>query len=304
MWFAEKKADLTVMEVGMGGRFDATNVTNPVVSVITTVTLDHTRYLGDTREAIAREKVQIVPRGGILVAGRMGPDVSRVLTGHVREAGAEMLLLGRDFDGAREGRGGPGTANDMRYHGRSFDIDGLHLPLAGLHQIDNAAVALAVIEVLGQKGFSIPEDSVRQGIGTVRIPGRIEKILENPEVIVDVAHNPDSAVALTDHIQTLPKKKTAFVVGMMADKDIAGFLRGIDAAADILVLTQPRVARAATVQTLADMVGYRQRPTRIIRGVRESLDWAKAAVGTDGRVVVTGSFYTVQEAVEGLNASP
>ena len=111
MWFAEKRVDLSVMEVGMGGRFDATNVADPLVSVITTVALDHTQYLGDTEEAIALEKVQIVPRKGIVVAGRVSGEVAAVLQDHAREKNAEVILLGRDFKAVRNAGTDAGAAN-------------------------------------------------------------------------------------------------------------------------------------------------------------------------------------------------
>ena len=227
LWFAEKRADLSVMEVGMGGRFDATNVADPLVSVITTVALDHTQYLGDTEEAIAIEKVQIVPREGILVAGKVSGGVAKVLQDHAREKDADVILLGRDFKAVNNAGTDAGSANSIRYRGLSVRYDDMYLPLAGRHQIDNAAVALAVVELLGQKGFSIPEQAVRQGIASVHVSGRIQRISDVPEVIVDVAHNPAGARVLADYIRALPKKKTVFVVGMMADKNIGGFIREI-----------------------------------------------------------------------------
>jgi dihydrofolate synthase / folylpolyglutamate synthase len=304
VWFAEKKADLSVMEVGMGGRFDATNVADPLVSVITTVALDHTQYLGDTEEAIAIEKVQIVPREGILVAGKVSGAVAKVLQDHAREKNADVILLGRDFKAVRNTGTDAGAANSMRYRGLSVRFDDMYLPLAGRHQIDNAAVALAVVELLGQKGFSIPARAVRQGIASVNLSGRIQRISDVPEVIVDVAHNPAGARVLADYIRALPKKKTALVVGMMADKDIGGFIRKINRIADMLVFTQPRVERAASIQMLAAALGSPGRQLRMIQSVGEAVDWARSAVGMEGRVVITGSFYTVQEAMEQINVMP
>ncbi len=304
LWFAEKKVDLSVMEVGMGGRFDATNVADPLVSVITTVALDHTQYLGDTEEAIALEKVQIVPRNGIVVAGRVSEEVASVIQDHAREKNAEVILLGRDFKAVRNAGTDSGAVNSMRYRGLSVRLNDVYVPLAGRHQIDNAAVALAVIEVLGRKGFTIPERAVRQGIASVRLSGRIQRITDVPEVIVDVAHNPSGARVLARYIRALPKKRTAVVVGMMADKDIGGFIREIDGMADTLVLTQPRVERAASIQTLTAALGSPGKQFRMIQSVGEAVDWARSAVGKEGRVVITGSFYTVQEAMERINVAP
>jgi dihydrofolate synthase / folylpolyglutamate synthase len=297
-WFSEKKADLSVMEVGMGGRFDATNVADPLASVITTVSLDHTQYLGDSEEAIALEKVQIVPPGGILISGRVKKRVETVLRDYVREVEARVMFLGKDFRGIGKAEKGPEGTNVMQYIGPSIQFNDIHLSFAGRHQVDNAAVALAVIELLGKKGFSISERAVREGIESTRLPGRIQRVSESPEVIVDVAHNPAGAKALADHIGTLPKKRTALVVGMMADKDIAGFLKMFDAQADMLVLASPHVERAASIQTLNKAVDSPEKRVRASRSVGDAVDWAEKAVGSDGRVVITGSFYTVQEAME------
>ena len=155
-----------------------------------------------------------------------------------------------------------------------------------------------------KRDSTIPERAVRQGIASVRLSGRIQRITDVPEVIVDVAHNPAGARVLARYIRALPKKKTVFVVGMMADKDIGGFIREIDGMADTLVLTQPRVERAASTQTLAAALGSPGKQFRMIQSVGEAVDWARSAVGKEGRVVITGSFYTVQEAMERVNVAP
>lgn len=297
-WFAEKGADLAVMEVGMGGRFDATNVTDPLVSVITTVSLDHTAYLGDSREAIAVEKAQIVPPDGSLVVGRVSDGVARVLADEVKAKAAELFRLDVDFQGIRIETADMSANTRMRYRGLSTQFDDILLPLSGAHQIDNAAVALAAVEILGRKGFSVGERSVRQGIASIRLPGRIQLIAVSPEVIVDVAHNPAGARVLADYLRTLPKKKTALVIGMMADKDIEGFLREITGEADIVVLAPPGVERAASLDALvraATLSGSSIRPEET---VAQAVDYAVQAVGDTGRVVVTGSFYTVHEAID------
>ncbi len=297
VWFAEKKADLGVMEVGMGGRFDATNVTEPIVSVITTVSLDHTTYLGNSREAIAVEKVQIVPEGGILVAGRVDDNVRHVLRDHAEEKGAEAYFLDDDFHGIVTAGKVPTGITIMRYRGITTEYDDIHLRVAGRHQVDNAAVALAAVEILERNGFSISDNAVRQGIASVRLPGRMERIADGPEMIVDVAHNPAGAHALAEYIRSLSKKKTAFVVGMMGDKDIEGFLRELEGAADVLVLAPPHVARAASLQMLREAAIFFGKPVPVNESIAEAIVTAKSAVGVEGRVVIAGSFYTVQEAM-------
>jgi dihydrofolate synthase/folylpolyglutamate synthase len=295
--FSEKKADLGVMEVGMGGRFDATNVTEPLVSVITTVSLDHTRYLGNSRKKIAVEKVQIVPEGGVLVAGRVDSGVKGVLREHVRERGGDAFFLDEDFSGTVKAGGGPRDVVTMDYQGIAADYDDILVPVAGSHQADNAAVALAVIEILGKKEFSVSETAVRRGIASVRLPGRMERIGTDPEVIVDVAHNPAGARALACYIQSLPKKKTAVVVGIMGDKDIRGFLEELVETADVMILAPPHVQRAASLHALEEAAESLERPVRVSESISGAVAVGKEAAGIDGRVVITGSFYTVQEAM-------
>jgi len=303
-WFAEKKAALGVIEVGMGGRFDATNVTNALVSVITTVSLDHTGYLGNTTEKIAGEKALIVPEGGSLVAGRVDAGVKRVLKNHARRMHAEAFFLDEDFRGIEITGEESGDAVFIDYRGMAAEYNDIRVPIVGSHHVDNAAVAMAVTEILGRRTFSVSEQAVRQGLGKVRIPGRIERIAADPEVIVDVAHNPAGARVLADYIGSLPKKKTAFVVGMMGDKDITGFLKKIDKAADMIVLAAPHVERAAPLRTLEEAAGSCESPIRLSGSIREAVTEAKKAVEDGGRVVITGSFYTVQEALHETPDTP
>lgn len=296
--FAAKNVDLGVMEVGMGGRYDATNVANPVVSAITTVSLDHTGYLGNREEDIAREKAEIIPVGGVLVAGRVSNSVREILGEHARRKEAEAFFLGTSFRGIPESGNGPAEATGMQYRGISMNLDDVVISLPGKHQVDNTAVALAVVEILGRNGFSIPEASIRQGLSTIRLPGRIERIAEDPEIIVDVAHNPAGARVLADFIRSLPKKRSALVVGIMADKDVGGVLRELDGITDVIVLTVPRIDRAAPLADLERAAVSLATPFRSYGDVSGALSASRQLVGKKGRVVVTGSFYTVEEAVK------
>jgi len=298
LWFAEKKADLAVMEVGMGGRFDATNVTEALVSVITTVSLDHTQYLGNTEEDIAMEKVQIVGPGGTLIAGRMSATVANVVREHVKKTGAGALFLGEDFYGIEKMGTDTDTDFTMDYRGLSCYLDDIRLSLAGKHQVDNAAVALAAIEVLRKRGIRITDTAIRQGMASARLLGRTQRISDNPEVIVDVGHNPAGARALAGFLRTLPKKRTALVVGMMADKDIEGFIGELDGEASIIVLAPPRVGRSASIQALKEAGRCSNKEILAMENIGQAVKRARDVVGEGGRVVVTGSFYTVKEAME------
>ncbi len=302
-FFARSKVDLGVMEVGMGGRYDATNVTDPIVSVVTTVSLDHTGYLGKREEEIAEEKAQIVGDGCVLVAGRVSESVREILRNHAREKGAGSFFLSEDFVGKAQSVKVRNGTTAMRYRGLGTHLDKVIVSLPGAHQIDNASVALATVEILGRRGFSISEDAIRKGLSSVHLPGRMERIAENPETIVDVAHNPAGARVLAEYIRLLPKKRTALVVGMMGDKDIGGFLRELDGLAVSIALAAPRVDRAASIADLKRAAVSLGTPVRSYGGVSAALEASRRLVGDQGRIVVTGSFYTVEEAAREIRGA-
>lgn len=271
---------------------------SPLVSVITTVSLDHTQYLGKTRQAIAREKAQIVHPGGALVAGRVGRGVRELLKDHAKDKGAKAYFLGEDFSGSYTSRASGGRGPRFHYRGMKAQFRDLTIGLAGAHQADNAAVSLAVIELLGGRGYAITESAIREGLASARLSGRMEVVADNPEVIVDVGHNPAAGRVLARWLGTLPKKRTALVVGMMGDKDVGGFLKELDGSADLIFLAAPHVARSASLTELERAASSLSTPVRGCASVPEALSQASTFVGSEGRVAVTGSFYTVGEAME------
>ncbi len=289
--FKDVGANPAVMEVGLGGRFDAVNVGTPVVSVITNVSLDHTDYLGDTLEEIALEKVQILPKGGTLVVGRVTDPVKSLLKKEAKERGAASYFLGENFSFELE------ESDDVIYRGIDFTLSEVSVGLPGAHQAQNVAVALAVLEVLRERGYKVPGGAMREGVGSLYLPGRMEVIAHAPEVIVDVAHNLDAATALIEYLTTLPVKKTAFVVGMMGDKEIKGFLKVLDLEGEGIFLTALDVPRAAGVEVMAKAASGLKTPVKSFKTMAEALNAARDFVGEEGRVVVTGSFYTVEAAV-------
>ncbi|MBN1572035.1 MAG: bifunctional folylpolyglutamate synthase/dihydrofolate synthase [Deltaproteobacteria bacterium] len=292
--FKDVGVNPAVMEVGLGGRFDAVNVGMPAVSVITNVSLDHTQYLGRTPEEIALEKVQILPEGGMLIVGRVDDSVRSLLKGEAEERGAASYFLGEDFSYDLD------EAGDAVYRGIEFTLSDISIGLPGAHQAQNVAVALAVLEVLREMGYKVPGGAMKEGVGNIYLPGRMEVIARSPEVIVDVAHNVDAAMALVEHLTTLPVKKTAFVVGMMRDKDIKGFLKILDLEGEGIFLTGLNVPRAAGVDEMARDASCLKTPVRLFDNMTEALSAARDFAGEGGRVVVTGSFYTVEAAVREL----
>jgi len=294
--FSRKAVDVAVMEVGMGGRFDATNITDPVVSVITSIALDHTQYLGETEAAIAGEKVEILPEGGRLAAGRLPAEAREVISRTAQERDAAARFFGEDFF-IEEGEGGL-----LTYRGVGRTVTGIRPGLPGRHQGENAAVTMAAAEYLeeslGGRGVTISDEAVRKGIAGARLPGRIQVIAERPEVIVDVAHNPAAAEALAEYMKSLPKKPTALVLGMMADKDIEGVMVELLPIADRFFLARPDIDRAADTDRLEKIAKSLSAAYTSHESVAQALSSAREWVGKTGRVLVTGSFHTVEEAVE------
>lgn len=249
LYFADLEVDVAVLEVGLGGRFDATNVVEqPLGSAITTIGLDHQEYLGHTEEAIAFEKGGIIKPFVPIVIGRMGWEAERVLRRIAEERSAPLWQLGRDFaiDGSHP--------NGRTYRGVTRVFEDLTCGLAGHHQWDNAACALALLEAASRPGVDADDIAVRDGLRTVSWEGRLEAIDDYPKVVLDGAHNPAAAHALAEYLKDFsishPTSRIILVWGMMRDKDRRGFISPLLPFVSEIVLTQATLARSATVQEL------------------------------------------------------
>ena len=294
-WFAELPVDAQVVEVGMGGSWDSTNVVDGQVAVINHVGLDHPE-LGDTPAKVATEKAGIIKPGAAVVSQAQDPDVLEVISERVRRRDARLLLAGRDFAVERRRLAYGGQVLDLRTP--AGGIQDVLLPLHGRHQADNAASSLAAVETfLG--GRPLDEATVRQGFASVTSPGRLEVIRRDPLVLLDGAHNPDGAKALAASLlEEFVVDRRTLVVACLADKDIRGILRGLAPATGRLIVTANSSPRSATAEQLskeAEAVGLvaeveRDVPTAVRRAIDEA--------GESEAVVVTGSIYTVGEARE------
>ena len=244
-YFAERGADFMVLEVGMGGRWDATNVTTPLVSVITNVSMDHTEYLGRTLAAIALEKACIIKPGVPMVTAARGTALG-VITDYARDMESPVYVRGRDFRSSGSGTRG------FSWSGREWKLAGLSSNLTGLYQLENLSVALAALESLSlDRGVGISEASVRAGLADIRWPGRLETLRESPPLILDSAHNPGGGRALVKSLRALyPGTKFAFLVGMLDDKRHAPFLKEIAAVAGKLIITEVPSSRTTPAEKL------------------------------------------------------
>lgn len=288
-YFKEKNVDIAVLEVGMGGRLDATNVVDPLVSVITSIGFDHERFLGRDIVEIAAEKAGIIKGLAPVVCGAEGALTAGLVRDVSRKKGARLYLLGHEFGFSPSG-------GSFDYRGDKWSFKGLDLKLKGTYQLKNASCALMALELLGQSGFSVTENTVRRGLGRVSWPGRFEVVKEDPTVVLDCAHNPAGAEALSLSLAGLRFKRLFIVLGTMVDKDISGIARRLLPLAHTAILTRPRIKKAATVERLIEDAGDHARRTLVRRTVSGALRAALNEATRADAICVTGSVFTVGEA--------
>jgi dihydrofolate synthase/folylpolyglutamate synthase len=291
LYFALEKVDLAVIEVGMGGRLDATNVIRPDVSVITNISFDHQAFLGNTLKEIAREKAGIIKRGIDLVTAASQRPVIGVLRKTCTDKGAPFWRLGKDIHYRA-------TGNTISYYGFRRRLKALELGLAGTYQHKNAALALGVIELLEGRGFKVSEEHMRKGLKKAHWPGRLQVVSRNPLMILDGAHNPGAIRCLSEAIRTgFQYKRLMLVLGVMADKDLRGILRGIIPMADYVFFTRPVYYRAAAPETLMREASRLGKPGEIQPVLAEAIRKAQTMANREDLILVTGSLFTVGEAM-------
>ena len=304
LWAAETPVDAAVVEVGLGGRWDATNVVEAPVSVITNIGLDHMGLLGREKESIAAEKVGIVKPGSVLVTGERSPTILDIFGEVSAELEATMAVLGREF---RE------TDNRVAFGGRYLGVDTsaarydeLFLPLHGSHQGVNAAVALeAVTRFLPAQPLA--QEVVLEGLGRTTAPGRLETF--RPEgaapVVLDVAHNPDGMSAfVASLVEAFAFERAIFVLGILGDKDYRGMLAELTRVPGTLVLTQPRSVRAVPLDDLRAAAEDLGLESAVVEDANDAVKVAIEAGGPADIVVVTGSHYVVGEVRAALAGDP
>jgi len=282
--------DIAICEVGMGGRLDATNLVIPEVSVITNVSLEHREYLGNDLPSIAWEKGGIIKEGGTCITAATQPTVIDVLEGICNDRRARLLRYGKDMKIRKTGRG------KLFYRGLEETFGNLHLPLAGRHQVTNAALALAVIEVLDRKGWAIDRHAVYEGMHEVRWEGRLETLCHEPQIILDGAHNPAGISALCRAlVADFSYERLICVFGVMTDKDKRGMLRRLAGIASHIILTRPREDRASQMDELRDGAGRLGISHEIIPESKRAVERALALAGSKDLICITGSLYLVGE---------
>lgn len=289
--FRRERVDIAVVEVGMGGRFDATNVVDPLAAVITTVALDHTGCLGTDLAEIAFEKSGVIKRDSTVVTGVTDPSPLAVIEGKAREKGSPLLAIGRDFTATPGPRAGA-----FSYRGPDRTLHDLATGLAGAHQARNAAVAVAAAGTLAGAGLAVTDEAVRRGLEKTDWPGRLEVVRRRPLFILDCAHNPAGAEALATELKGLRKGRLTLVMGVMKDKDSEGIFSNLVPLADRVIVTAPAEPRAADPSKLAALAGRHRAEVEVVETVPGAVRAALEGSGPDDTVVVTGSIFTVGEA--------
>lgn len=247
--FADAPIDVAIVEVGLGGGWDSTNVADGTVCVVTPIGIDHREYLGDTIVEIAAEKAGIIKAGSVAILGQQELAAAEVLLARCLEVDAVIAREGLEFGVASRGVAVGGQILVLR--GLNSEYDDVFLPLFGEHQAQNAAVALAASEALLGGSGPLDTDLVRSGFAMVTSPGRLEVVRRNPTILLDAAHNPHGAAALARAIDdSFDFASLVGVVGVLSDKDAAGFLEALETTLDRVVITQPSSARAMDADTL------------------------------------------------------
>lgn len=288
--FNRQRVDLAILEVGLGGRLDATNLADPVVCVISNIGRDHQDYLGPRLKDIAREKIGIVKPGVPCVTGVRQRDLVRLFEEACCRRGAKLYRLGKDFGVRNEGKGFFSFKGIQRFHKHLF------CPLQGRHQRDNAALAVGTVALLSEKGYRIEEDAIVQGLKDTRWEGRLEILQERPLVLIDAAHNPAGIAALCITLKTQFTGKRLFVIfGVLEDKDCRNMLKKLCPLAQRLIVTRPDSGRALSPEAVAKVAAPYCGDVVVAEKPLAALHRALAEAGPDDLICVTGSIYLIGE---------
>jgi len=297
-YFREKKVELQVLETGLGGRLDATNVVRPGVSVITSISFDHTEVLGNTLAQIATEKAGIIKPGSTVVSSPQFPEAMVVIEGVCRERGVRLVRVGRDITWQRGAFSRVGQWFQLRGISGEYNLS---LPLLGEYQLENAAAAVAVVEVLAERGVTISPESIALGLAQVRWPGRLQILESEPWFIVDCAHNAYSAKRLVEALrQYFDFDRVILILGISSDKDIAGMVAELATLPGIVIVTCARNPRALEPgQLVAEFSEWGITP-EVAEGTTLAVDLALVRARPEDLICATGSIFIVAEVMEYL----
>lgn len=291
LWYAETDCDIVVLEVGLGGRFDATNIIPcPEAAVIMNIGLDHTKILGDTVEKIAAEKAGIIKPGCDCVLYQQQQSVEDVVRDRCDKCGAELHVA--DFSQIEC------EVEDMEEQIFTYRDEEYNIPLLGEHQLKNAAVVIETVSVLRARGWDIPQKAVFKGLGAVNWPARFEIVSDEPYFVVDGGHNPQCALTVVENLDVYFPKclyERVLLIGVLADKDYEELTNILNEAADEYVCVTPNSDRALPAEELAEDLKRFGKPVTACGIIEEGVRIARERAGTDNVVCAVGSLYMAGE---------
>lgn len=296
-YFLNEGVDIAVLEVGMGGSYDSTNVIDPLVAVITGVDYDHTAYLGTTLAEIATNKAGIIKPGVPVIVGNMGDEALEVIKRQAESLGAPLYASSQ----SKITRVGPPKLGSqfLDIEGRSLKMPGVKFSLQGDYQLLNLAAALGAIEVIKAKGYLVEEMDIRRSLTSLSMPGRLEVVQYSPLVIVDAAHNPQGAKALAESLDNLlPDRKKILVLGLLDDKERDGTLKALGRNTAMVIVTRPQGPRGIAWQEV--LAQWREIFPDIkaldVENITKAVNKGLAMLSGDDYLVITGSFYVLDQA--------
>ncbi len=297
VYFFQEKVDFLVLEVGLGGAIDSTNVVTPLVSVITNVAMDHMDYLGGTIKEIATVKAGIIKEEVPVVTAADDPEALEIIREVSRQKNCELVEVGRDVTWKIRNSSEQGQEFDLYSAGASYK--NLFIRLVGDHQVINAATAVAVMEALGKYGYVFTEDVIRQGLANTVWPARLEIVRRNPRVLLDGAHNLHGSLTLRKALTEVFKyRRLILVFGMLGDKEREKVVAQLAPIAEAVVVTKPNSPRAGDWEKIADEVRKYVEEVYLIENIHQAVQKGISLAGPEDLVCVTGSLYMVAEARE------
>jgi dihydrofolate synthase/folylpolyglutamate synthase len=308
MHFVDNKVDLAIIETGLGGRLDSTNVVEPEVVGITSISIDHQNLLGSTLGSIAKEKAGVIKKGIPVVTVSQEPEAMRVLKKLANSQKAPLAVTGKDidfsyrFESSRED--GPHTRLCLTTDKSRFEH--LRVPLPGEHQAINCGLALAMLDTLKNIGYTFDDEKSISGLREVKLPGRMEMVSSDPRILVDAAHNAASIRALMQAIgQHVPYDSMIIIFGCNSDKDVRGMLTELQYGADKVIFTRSNSPKAVFPSDLAEM--YTELCGKMCQtslSLKEAIRMAGSAVSREDLICVTGSFYLIGQTKKLFESKP
>ena len=298
LYFKKEECDFVVLETGIGGKLDATNVASSLACAITPISYEHTHLLGATLKKIAAEKAGIIKnRTPIVITAPQRPAVLKVIRRRAKEVGADLYEVGKDIQIREKSRSLFGQSFDVK--GIFAEYSGLKIGLLGGHQIVNAAVAIGCAESLRSQGVvKVSREAIREGLKKTRWPGRLEVISRNPGVVLDAAHNRASACALKNALNKFFKFRNLILVfGVCRDKDVKGILKELIPCASRIILTRAQNPRALAPETIKSFIKTNARPVALTQNPAQAMKIARGSAGQKDLILVTGSIYVVGEVI-------